>query len=74
MAEFDVDEFINRFRERARAVKARGLPPVAGPDRAALIAQAERDYTDFALVGAASWTVEGDSLVLRIPLRGGDAG
>ncbi|MFZ0492325.1 MAG: hypothetical protein WAM81_03890 [Acidimicrobiia bacterium] len=69
MAEFDVDEFISRFKERARAVKARGLPPVAGPDRAALIAQAERDYIDFSLVGVASWTVEGDSLVLRIPLK-----
>jgi hypothetical protein len=69
MAEFDVDEFINRFQERARAVKARGLPPVAGPERAALIAQAERDYMDFALVGAASWTVDGNSLVLTIPLK-----
>lgn len=70
MAEFDVDEFIGRFRERAAAVKARGLPPVAGPERSALIAQAERDYTDFALVGAASWSVEDDNLVLRIPLKG----
>jgi hypothetical protein len=69
MAEFDVDEFINRFRERALAVKARGLPPVAGPDRAALVAQAERDFTDFTLVGAASWSVEDGSLVLRIPLK-----
>lgn len=69
MAEFDVDEFISRFKERAEAVKARGLPPVAGPERTALIAQAEQDYTDFALVAAASWSVEGDSLVLRIPMR-----
>jgi hypothetical protein len=70
MAEFDVDQFINRFKERALAVKARGLPPVAGPERTALIQQAERDYTDFALVGAATWTVEDDKLVLRIPLKG----
>jgi hypothetical protein len=73
MAEFNVDDFITRFKERAQAVKARGLPPVAGPERAALIAQAERDYTDFALVAAASWSVEDDSLVLRIPLRGSTA-
>ena len=30
--------------------------------------QAETDYTDFALVGTADWTVEDDHLVLRIPL------
>jgi hypothetical protein len=70
MAAFDVDEFISRFDERARAVKARGLPPVAGPDRAALIAQAERDYTDFSLIAAAQWSIEEGSLVLRIPLGG----
>jgi hypothetical protein len=70
MSEFDVDEFTKRFRERAAAVKARGLPPVAGPERASLIAQAERDYTDYALVGAASWSVEDGKLVLRIPLEG----
>ncbi|NIA24165.1 MAG: hypothetical protein GWP04_01205 [Gammaproteobacteria bacterium] len=69
MAEFDVDEFLQRFKERAKTVKERGLPPVAGPERRALIEQAERDYTDFSLVAAASWSLEEGSLVLRIPLR-----
>lgn len=34
-----------------------------------LIAQAEQDYLDFALVAAAKWEVESGVLLLRIPLR-----
>jgi len=30
---FDPNDMILRFRERAEAVKRRGLPPVEGPDR-----------------------------------------
>lgn len=69
MAEFDVDALVARFRERAEAVKQRPLPPVAGEDRKRFIEQAETDYTDYALIGNASWSVEDDHLVLRIPLR-----
>jgi hypothetical protein len=68
MAEFDVDAFIDRFRNRAEAVRTRPLPPVAGEERKRLIAQAETDFTDYALVGSASWSVEDGQLVLRIPL------
>jgi hypothetical protein len=71
MAEFDVEEFLKRFRERAEAVRDRGLPPVAGEERRRLIEQAELDYADFMMVGSATWTVEDDALVLRIPLRRG---
>jgi hypothetical protein len=53
---------------RAEAVKERGLPPVAGEERRRFIEQAETDFTDFALIGAASWSVDGTDLVLRIPL------
>ncbi len=70
MAEFDVDAMLERFRERAKAVQERGLPPVAGEGRKQLIEQAERDFTDFALVGNAAWSVEDGNLVLRIPLAG----
>lgn len=69
MAEFDVDALIDRYRLRALAVKERGLPPVAGDERKMLIAQAEQDYLDFALVAAAKWEVESGVLLLRIPLR-----
>jgi hypothetical protein len=70
MAEFDVDQFIARFKERAAAVQERNLPPVAGPERARLIEQAEKDFMDYSLVAAASWAVEEGRLVLRIPLAG----
>lgn len=71
MAEFDVDAFIGRFRDRAAAVKTRPLPPVAGEERRKFVAQAETDFTDYSLVGNALWEVEEGSLVLRIPLGGG---
>lgn len=69
MAEFDIDAMIKRFADRATAVKERPLPPVAGSERQKFIDQAQTDYTDFALIANATWTVEGDHLVLRIPLR-----
>ena len=72
MADFDVDAMIERFSERAKAVRDRPLPPVAGAERQKFISQAQTDYTDFSLVAAAEWAVEDDRLVLRIPL--GDSG
>ncbi len=69
MSGLDVDALVERFRERAAAVKERGLPPVAGDERQLFIDQAENDYMDFSLIGAAEWAVEDDHLVLRIPLR-----
>lgn len=69
MAELDVDALIDRFRERAAAVKERTLPPVAGEERKRLLAQAETDFIDFSLVGNAAWSVDGGDLVLRIPLQ-----
>ena len=68
MADFDVDAMIERFGERATAVKDRPLPPVAGADRQKFITQAQTDYTDFALIAGASWAVEEGRLVLRISL------
>ena len=71
MAQFDIDAMLERYRARAEAVRERPLPPVAGEGRRSFIEQAERDYTDFALIGAAAWSVEDDHLVLRVPLAGG---
>ncbi len=70
MAQLDVDEFLERFRQRAEAVKARGVPPLEAEARRSFIAQAEKDYLDYSLVGSASWAVEEGHLVLRIPLGG----
>lgn len=69
MTQFDVDAFVRRFHERAEAVKERGVPPVAGEERRLFIEQAEADYLDYSLVGSASWEIEEDCLVLKIPLK-----
>lgn len=68
MAQLDVDEFIARFRERAKAVKERGVPPLEGEARQRFIRAAEKDFLDYSLIGRATWTVEQGSLVLKIPL------
>lgn len=67
--ELDVDGMIQRFRDRARAVKNRPLPPVAGPERQHFIAQAQQDFQDFAMLGDAEASLEDGVLVLRIDLR-----
>jgi hypothetical protein len=72
MAQFDVDAMLRRYQDRAAAVKERPLPPVAGEERMRFVQQAETDYTDFALIGTAEWSVEEGKLVLRIPLAGSD--
>lgn len=70
MAEgLDVDAMIQRFRERARAVKERPLPPIAGEERAAFIRQAQLDFQDFAIIGDAAGAIEDGVLVLRVDLR-----
>ena len=71
MAQLDVDAFLERFRDRAAAVKERGIPPLEGEARKTFIASMEQDYMDYSLVGSASWGVEEGHLVLRIPLAGG---
>ena len=53
-------------------MKNRPLPPVAGEERKMFIEARDKDYLDFNLVGSATWAVEDDHLVLRIPLRPGD--
>lgn len=70
MAKFDVDAMLQRYRERAQAVRDRPLPPVAGDERQKFITQAETDFTDFALVANATWEIDQTHLVLKIPLQG----
>jgi hypothetical protein len=69
MAPFDVDGFIERFRERAAAVRERGIPPLEGAARRRYIEAAEQDHMDYSLLAGATWAVEGDCLVLRLPLH-----
>jgi hypothetical protein len=67
--QLDVDAMIARFRDRAAAVRERGLPPVAGADRERFVKQARLDYQDFAILGDASWEFEDGILTLRVDLR-----
>lgn len=69
MADLDLDAMLQRFRERAAAVKKRPLPPVAGDERKAFIEQAQTDFQDFAIIGDASASIEDGVLVLRVDLR-----
>jgi hypothetical protein len=68
--DLDVDAMLERFRERAAAVRERPLPPVAGPERQRFQQQAQLDYQDFAIVGDATWDLTDGVLTLRIDLRG----
>ena len=69
----DVDAMLQRFRERADAVKDRPLPPVAGAERQRFVEQAELDFMDYAIVADAAWTFEDGVLTLRVDLRPRDS-
>lgn len=70
MAEgFDVDAMIERFKERAHAVRNRPMPPVAGAEMKKFMERAQIDYQDFAIIGDATATLEDGILVLRVDLR-----
>jgi sulfur transfer protein SufE len=64
---------IDRYKERAAAVKRRPLPPVAGEERQMFLQQAQSDFQDFAMIGDAEASLEDGILVLRIDLRPPDA-
>lgn len=75
MAEtLDIEAMVQRFRDRAEAVRKRPLPPVAGEERQQFIRQAEIDYQDFALIGDASGELKDGILTLRVDLRPPDPG
>jgi hypothetical protein len=67
--ELDVEGMIQRFCDRAKAVRNRTLPPVGGPERQQFIAQAQNDFQDYAMIGDATGAIEDGVLVLRIDLR-----
>jgi hypothetical protein len=74
--ELDVQAMIERFRQRAAAVRSRGLPPIEGAERRRFAEQAQRDFMDFAMIGDAQGTLDDGILTLRIDLRprDGDGG
>jgi hypothetical protein len=66
--QLDVDAMLQRFRDRAQAVRDRPVPPVAGPDRQRFVEQAQLDFQDFAIVGDATWELVDGVLTLRVDL------
>jgi hypothetical protein len=68
----DVDAMIHRFQERAKAVKDRPLPPIAGEERSRFLEQAQRDFMDFAIIGDATASLDGGILTLTVDLRSKD--
>ena len=67
--EFDPEAMIQRFKERAQAVRSRPLPPVAGPEKKLFQERAQTDFMDFAIIGDATATLEDGVLTLRVDLR-----
>ncbi len=66
---FDPQAMVTRFKERAEAVKRRGLPPVEGPERQRFREQAQVDFMDFAMIGDAEASLDEGILTLRVDLR-----
>lgn len=66
----DVDAMLQRFKDRAHAVRERALPPIAGAERARFIEQAEHDHLDFAIISDAEWSIDDGILTLKVDLRG----
>ena len=69
MESFDPQDLVERFRERAAAVRRRQIPPVEGEARREFIRQAEVDFRDFAIIGDADAVLDDGVRVLRVDLR-----
>lgn len=69
MGELDLDAMIERFKERAAAVKQRPLPPVAGEERQRFIEQANVDFQDYALLAGSTATLVDGILTFTVDLR-----
>jgi hypothetical protein len=65
----DVDAMIQRFKDRAHAVRERGLPPLEGEARKRYLEQAQLDFQDFAMLGDATAAIDDGVLTLRVDLR-----
>jgi hypothetical protein len=66
---FDPQAMVARFRERAKAVRGRGVPPLEGEDRKRYIEQAQLDYMDFAMLADAEATLDDGVLTLKVNLK-----
>ena len=67
METLDTAAMVQRFYERAKAVRKRGMPPITGAERRAYVRQAELDYQDYALISDSEISLDGG--ILTIDLR-----
>ncbi len=72
--DLDLEAMLERFRERAKAVRTRTLPPVGGEERQRFIDQAQHDFQDFAIIGDAEASLDEGILTLRIDLGDSSGG
>jgi len=70
--ELDIEAMLQRFRERAAAVRNRNLPPIGGDERKMFLEQAQNDFQDFAIIGDAEGTLENGILTLKVDLQPND--
>ena len=70
--ELDIEAMLQRFRERAAAVRNRNLPPIGGDERKMFLEQAQNDFQDFAIIGDAEGTLEDGVLTLKVDLQPND--
>ena len=64
----NVEELLDRYKERAEAVKNRSIPPVGGDDRMAYVKQAEIDYQDFMIIADSEVEITEEYLILKFKL------
>jgi len=67
MDTLDTSAMVQRFYERANAVRKRNMPPITGAERKAYVRQAELDYQDYALISDSEISLDGG--ILTIDLR-----
>lgn len=67
-SELDPTALVERFRQRAEAVRRRGIPPVEGIERKRFVDQAKQDFMDFAIIADADAQLVDGVLTLRVDL------
>ena len=65
---FNIEKFINRFKDRANAVKDRPMPPIGGDERMQFMKQAELDYQDYMIISDSEFEVTDEYLIFKYKL------
>ena len=67
MDTLDTEAMVQRFQQRAEAVRKRNMPPLTGAERRAFVEQSQLDYQDYALLADSQISLDGG--ILTIDLR-----